>query len=79
MEDTGCTTVALGGGCFQNARLLAGLQRRLESMGARVLVPVRLGPNDGSISIGQAAVGAAVLTGWDSAVPLATRVTAQGG
>jgi len=79
MEDTGCTTVALGGGCFQNARLLAGLQRRLESMGARVLLPIRLGPNDGAISFGQAAVGAALLTGLASAVPSATRVTVQGG
>jgi hydrogenase maturation protein HypF len=54
-------TVALGGGSFQNARLLSGVRRRLEEAGLRVLVPRRLPPNDGAISYGQAAVGAALL------------------
>ncbi len=54
-------TVALGGGVFQNARLLASLQERLETAGLRVLTPRRLPPNDGAISYGQAAVGAALL------------------
>lgn len=57
----GTSTVALGGGCFQNARLLVSLRRRLECRGLRVLIPRRLGPNDGAISYGQAAVAAAVL------------------
>jgi hydrogenase maturation protein HypF len=57
----GLGTIALGGGSFQNARLLAGVRRRLEEAGLRVLVPRRLGPNDGAISYGQAAVGAAIL------------------
>jgi hydrogenase maturation protein HypF len=57
----GLRTVALGGGCFQNARLLVSLVSRLEARGLRVLVPRRLGPNDGAVSYGQAAVAAALL------------------
>ncbi len=58
-------TVALGGGSFQNARLLAGVRRRLEARGLRVLVPRQLGPNDGAISFGQAAIAASMLTRGD--------------
>jgi hydrogenase maturation protein HypF len=57
----GTRTVALGGGCFQNARLLVSVRTRLEARGLRVLLPRRLGPNDGAVSYGQAAVAAAVL------------------
>jgi hydrogenase maturation protein HypF len=57
----GLRTVALGGGCFQNARLLVSLRARLEARGLRVLVPRRLSPNDGAVSYGQAAVAAALL------------------
>jgi hydrogenase maturation protein HypF len=57
----GTRTVALSGGCFQNARLLISVRARLEARGLRVLVPRRLGPNDGAVSYGQAAVAAAVL------------------
>jgi len=60
--DAGLGTVALSGGCFQNARLLTSLRARLEARGLRVLVPRRLGPNDGAVSYGQAAVAAAVLS-----------------
>jgi hydrogenase maturation protein HypF len=70
-KETGVRTVALGGGCFQNARLLSGLRARLERDGFTVLVPQRFSPNDGSISLGQAAVGAAVLAGRATAVPWA--------
>jgi hydrogenase maturation protein HypF len=52
-------TVALGGGCFQNARLLSGVTSRLERVGLRVLVPQKLGPNDGAVSYGQAVVASA--------------------
>jgi len=61
VEATGITTIALGGGTFQNARLLESLRRRLEDRGLRVLIPRRLPPNDGGISFGQAAVAAARL------------------
>ncbi len=57
----GIGLVALGGGVFQNARLLETTRGRLEASGLRVLVPRRLGPNDGAVSYGQAAVAAAVL------------------
>jgi hydrogenase maturation protein HypF len=61
--DAGLGTVALGGGCFQNARLLVSLTARLEARGLRVLAPRRLSPNDGAISYGQAAVAASRLQG----------------
>jgi hydrogenase maturation protein HypF len=54
-------TVALGGGVFQNARLTAGLTRRLTGRGFTVLTARRLSPNDGAISYGQAAVAAVQL------------------
>jgi hydrogenase maturation protein HypF len=57
--------VALGGGSFQNARLLCGTKARLEAAGLRVLVPRRFSPNDGAISLGQAAVAAAMLAQGD--------------
>jgi hydrogenase maturation protein HypF len=55
-------TVALCGGSFQNARLLSGVRTRLEARGMRVLLPRQLGPNDGAISYGQAAVAASILS-----------------
>lgn len=55
----GVDTVALGGGVFQNGRLLSSVARRLRGYGLRVLVPRLLSPNDGAISYGQAAVAAA--------------------
>jgi len=61
--DAGLGTVALGGGCFQNARLLGSLIHRLEARGLRVLAPRQLSPNDGAISYGQAAVAASRLQG----------------
>jgi hydrogenase maturation protein HypF len=60
-DEAGVDTVALCGGSFQNARLLSGVRARLESRGIRVLVPRQLGPNDGAISFGQAAVAASLL------------------
>lgn len=59
---TGIETAALGGGVFQNARLLSRLTQLLRDVGFDVLVPRRLGPNDGAISYGQAAVAATLLT-----------------
>jgi hydrogenase maturation protein HypF len=60
-EWAGLDRVVLGGGVFQNARLLVSLARRLEALGLGVLVPRALSPNDGAVSFGQAAVAAARL------------------
>ena len=57
----GVHTVALGGGVFQNARLLASVANRIGQRGLRVLLPRRLSPNDGAISYGQAVIAAARL------------------
>lgn len=51
--------VALSGGVFQNALLLAELTRRLEAAGFTVLSPSRVPVNDGGLSLGQAVVAAA--------------------
>ncbi len=58
-SERGLDRVALGGGCFQNARLLRSVRKRLERAGLQVLLPASLGPNDGAISYGQAVVAAA--------------------
>jgi hydrogenase maturation protein HypF len=57
----GLGTVALGGGVFQNARLLTAVRRRLAAADLEVLTPRALSPNDGAISFGQAALAAARL------------------
>ena len=62
-EGAGLSTVVLGGGCFQNARLTHALRERLERSGLRVLTARALPANDGGISYGQAAVAAARLGG----------------
>ena len=51
--------IALSGGVFQNAVLLAELTRRLEVAGYAVLSPARVPANDGGLSLGQAVVAAA--------------------
>jgi hydrogenase maturation protein HypF len=53
-REAGAGTVALGGGCFQNARLLELTVAALEAAGFEVLVPRELPPNDGAIAAGQA-------------------------
>jgi hydrogenase maturation protein HypF len=60
-QSAGLQTVVLAGGVFQNARLLVSVRERLQRHGLEVLLPGRLGPNDGAISYGQAAVAAARL------------------
>jgi hydrogenase maturation protein HypF len=55
---TGLTTVALSGGCFQNRRLTERAHALLDSAGFRVLRHRRVPPNDGGLSLGQAAVAA---------------------
>ena len=56
----GLGIVALSGGVFQNARLTAVVADEVERAGLEVLVHRRVPPNDGGISIGQAAVAAAL-------------------
>ena len=58
---TGLNTVALSGGSFQNQLLLEQLMVRLEKTGFQVYINRRVPPNDGGLSLGQAAVAAAML------------------
>jgi hydrogenase maturation protein HypF len=58
--ERGLGTAVLSGGVFQNRVLLEGVADRLERAGLRVLIPLRLPPNDGGISYGQAAIAAAL-------------------
>jgi hydrogenase maturation protein HypF len=60
-EESGLGTVALSGGVFQNMVLLERTVAGLERTGFRALVHSRVPPNDGGISLGQAAVAAARL------------------
>ena len=57
-EMTGLSTVALGGGVFQNDYLTKRLARILRSDGFRVFVHRQVPTNDASVSLGQAAVAA---------------------
>ncbi len=56
-------TVALSGGCFQNRVLYEEVLRRLSTLGVRVLGHARVPPNDGGLSLGQAAIAAARILG----------------
>ncbi len=58
-ERTGHTDVALSGGVFQNQLLLELVVAGLAEQGFRVLVHRQVPPNDGGISLGQAAVAGA--------------------
>lgn len=58
-REHGLRTVALTGGVFQNQRLSDIIEDALVSSGLDVLVHHRVPPNDGGISVGQAAVAAA--------------------
>ena len=51
-------TVVLTGGVFQNARLTDVVESGLRSEGFHVLVHAAIPPNDGGISVGQAAIAA---------------------
>ncbi len=55
---TGLSTVALSGGCFQNRLLTELVWDQLGRNGFEVLLHARVPPNDGGISLGQAAVAA---------------------
>jgi hydrogenase maturation protein HypF len=58
-DATGIRVVALSGGVFQNLLLVELVVARLEAAGFEVLLHRRVPPNDGGISLGQAAVAAA--------------------
>ncbi len=58
-DGRGLSTVALGGGVFQNARLVRECERGLTAHGFEVLVPTRIPPNDGGIALGQILVASA--------------------
>jgi hydrogenase maturation protein HypF len=58
-QRSGLGTVALSGGVFQNLLLLETAAGLLEDKGFRVLMHARVPPNDGGISLGQAAVAGA--------------------
>jgi len=57
-ENVAVTTVALGGGCFQNVRLLEATAAALAHRGHEVLLPARFPANDGGLAAGQAFAGA---------------------
>lgn len=57
--DTPPDTVALSGGCFQNAILFEAVNARLEAAGFTVIANSRVPANDGGIALGQAAIAAA--------------------
>jgi hydrogenase maturation protein HypF len=52
--------VVLGGGCFQNARLVGAMLRQLAAAGVEVYRPERVPPGDGGLALGQAVVADAV-------------------
>lgn len=56
-EESGCKTVALSGGCFQNTLLLALTKSGFEEKGFTVLTAHEVPPNDGGISLGQCLKG----------------------
>ncbi|MDP2892393.1 MAG: carbamoyltransferase HypF [Bacillota bacterium] len=60
---TRLSKAVLGGGVFQNARLLQAAGKKLASNGFDVFTASAVPSNDGGISLGQAAVAAARLSG----------------
>src|SRR6185312_15866162 len=55
-RESGLETVALSGGVFQNVVLVERCVAGLEASGFKVLTHRRVPPNDGGVSLGQAAV-----------------------
>lgn len=59
-RQTGADTIVLSGGVFQNRLLLEGVTEQLQRRGKTVLLPQRYPVNDGGLSLGQAAIAAAL-------------------
>ena len=59
-DRTGLNLAALSGGVFQNGLILKRLHERLDQLGFEVLTHRLLPPNDGGLSLGQAAIAAAL-------------------
>lgn len=55
---TGHTEVALAGGCFQNARLVRDVTRRLAAAGITAITARELPPGDGGLAVGQTILAA---------------------
>lgn len=64
-DATGVGTAALSGGVFQNRLLVELTAPLLETAGFEVLLHSQVPPNDGGISLGQVAVGRALLRAAD--------------
>jgi hydrogenase maturation protein HypF len=62
-QDHGLNRVALSGGCYQNQLLIKLTLSALQRRGFEVLIHGRVPPNDGGISLGQAAIAAHRLQG----------------
>jgi hydrogenase maturation protein HypF len=60
---TGGEKIALGGGCLMNRILAEGLAGALRDKGFVPLLARKMPPNDGGLSLGQAALARAVLMG----------------
>jgi hydrogenase maturation protein HypF len=60
-DEHGLSTVAMSGGVFQNSLLITRCVDGLEGAGFTVLTHRQVPPNDGGISLGQAAVASEVL------------------
>jgi hydrogenase maturation protein HypF len=68
-ERTGVRIVCLSGGVFQNRRLASDLLRRLAGEGFEPFINRQIPVNDGGVSYGQAAIGAARLASGAPASP----------
>jgi len=60
-ESDGLADVCLSGGTFQNAYLLRNTAQALHAAGFRIFMHAAVPPNDGGISLGQAAIAASIL------------------